>query len=188
MRTKRMIVGISGASGMPLALALLDGMRAVPDWETHLVLSRAAERTLAHETELDPAAVRAMATHCHEPEDIGASIASGTFRTEGMIIVPCSMKSLAGMACGYAENLLLRAADVCLKEQRRLVLVVRESPLHALHLENMLKLARMGAVIMPFMPGFYMRPQGLDACVRQFAGRLMGFFGIEMPDMYHWRG
>ena len=188
MQNKRMIVGISGASGVALALALLEAMREVPGWETHLVLSRAAERTLAHESSLSPAAVRQLASHSHEPEDIGAALASGSFRTEGMIIVPCSMKSLAGIACGYAENLLLRAADVCLKERRQLILAVRESPLHALHLENMLRLARLGAVIMPFMPAFYAQPQTLDDCVHHFAGRLMESFGIEVPGMYRWQG
>jgi len=186
MQKKRIIVGVSGASGMPVAVALLEALRGFPDWETHLILSRGAERTLRYETALTPDALRALADYSHDPEDTGAAVASGTFRTEGMVIVPCSMKSLAGIACGYADNLLLRAADVCLKERRPLVLAARETPLHAVHLENMRRLARMGVVIMPLMMSFYSRPRSLEDMTRHMAGKLLDVFGLEMPGFQRW--
>ena len=186
MQKKRIIVGVSGASGMPVALDLLEVLRLFPDWETHLILSRGAERTLLCETDVTPDAVRALADYCHDPEDAGAAVAGGTFRTEGMAVVPCSMKSLAGIACGYADNLLLRAADVCLKERRPLVLAVRETPLHAAHLGNMLRLARMGAVIMPLMMGFYARPRSLEDMTRQMTGKILEVFGLEAPGFSRW--
>jgi polyprenyl P-hydroxybenzoate/phenylacrylic acid decarboxylase-like protein len=186
MRKKRIIVGVSGASGMPVAIALLEALRLFPDWETHLILSRGAERTLCSETELTPDALRALAGHSHDPEDTGAAVASGTFPTEGMIVVPCSMKSLAGIACGYADNLLLRAADVCLKERRPLALAVRETPLHAVHLANMQRLARMGVVIMPLMMSFYSRPSCIEDMTRHLAGKLLDVFGLEIPGFQRW--
>jgi len=186
MQKKRIIVGVSGASGMPVAVALLEALRRLPDWETHLIFSRDAERTLICETELTPDALRALATCSHEPENTGAAVASGTFRTEGMLVVPCSMKSLAGIACGYADNLLLRAADVCLKERRPLVLAVRETPLHAVHLANMERLARMGVVIMPLMMGFYGRPRSIEDMTRHMVGKLMDVFGLELPGFRRW--
>jgi polyprenyl P-hydroxybenzoate/phenylacrylic acid decarboxylase-like protein len=186
MRKKRIIVGVSGASGMPVAIDLLESLQSFPDWETHLILSRSAEQTLRCETDLTPDALRALATHSHDPEDIGAPVASGTFRTEGMIIAPCSMKSLAGIACGYADNLLLRAADVCLKERRPLVLAARETPLHAGHLANMERLARMGAVIMPLMMSLYARPRCIEDMTRHMAGKLLDVFGLEMPGFARW--
>ena len=186
MQQQRIIVGVSGASGMPVAVALLEALRAFPDWETHVILSKSAERVVHRETDLTPDALRAMAGYCHDPEDIGASVASGTFRTAGMIIVPCSMKSLAGIACGYADNLLLRAADVCLKERRPLVLAVRETPLHAVHLANMQRLAQMGAVIMPLMMSFYARPSCIEDMSRHMAGKLLDVFGLSMPGFRRW--
>jgi len=186
MRKKRIIVGVSGASGMPVAIALLEALRFFPDWETHLILSRGAEQTLRCETDLTPDAMRALADCSHDPEDNGASVASGTFRTEGMVVVPCSMKSLAGIACGYADNLLLRAADVCLKERRLLVLAVRETPLHAVHLANMERLARLGVVIMPLMMGFYARPRCIEDMTRHMAGKILDVFGLAMPGFQRW--
>jgi len=186
MQKKRIVVGVSGASGMPVAIALLEALRGFPDWEIHLIISKGAEQTLYYETELTPDALRALANQCHEPENTGAAVASGTFRTEGMIIVPCSMKSLAGIACGYADNLLLRAADVCLKERRPLVLAVRETPLHAVHLANMQRLARMGAVIMPLMMSFYSRPRCLEDMTRHMVGKLLDVFGLEIPGFQRW--
>ena len=186
MQKKRLIVGISGASGMPVAVALLEAMRKFPDWETHLILSRGAERTLSYETDLTPDAMRALAEYSHDCEDAGAVVASGTFRTEGMVVVPCSMKSLAGIACGYADNLLLRAADVCLKERRPLVLAVRETPLHAVHLANMRRLAQMGVVIMPLMMSFYSRPRSLEDMTRHMAGKILDVFGLEAPGFTRW--
>jgi polyprenyl P-hydroxybenzoate/phenylacrylic acid decarboxylase-like protein len=186
MEKKRIIVGVSGASGMPVAIALLEALRLFPDWETHLILSKAAELTLHYETDLTPGSLRALATYSHNPEDSGAAVASGTFRTEGMLVVPCSMKSLAGIACGYADNLLLRAADVCLKEGRPLVLAVRETPLHAVHLANMERLARMGVVIMPLVMSFYSRPRCLEDMTRHMAGKLLDVFGLELPGFRRW--
>jgi polyprenyl P-hydroxybenzoate/phenylacrylic acid decarboxylase-like protein len=188
MQKNRIIVGVSGASGMPVAVALLKSLRGFPDWETHLVLSKGAEQTLRCETDLTPDALRALADCSHDPEDIGAPVASGTFRTEGMVIVPCSMKSLAGIACGYADNLLLRAADVCLKERRPLVLAARETPLHAVHLANMQRLARMGVVIMPLVMSFYSRPRSLEDMTLHMAGKLLDVFGLEMPGFQRWGG
>jgi polyprenyl P-hydroxybenzoate/phenylacrylic acid decarboxylase-like protein len=181
-----MIVGMSGASGIPVGIALLEAMRQQPDWETHLVLSPGALRAARIETELDADAIRALATRSHEPDDGDAPPASGTFRTEGMVIVPCSMKSLAGIACGYAENLLLRAADVCLKERRPLVLAVRETPLHALHLENMRRAAALGAVIMPLMLSFYHRPARLEDVTRHLVGKILDVFNLETPGFRRW--
>ena len=186
MSKKRIIVGVSGASGAPVALAILQALRSFPDWETHLILSRCARQTLRHETDVTPDALCALAEYSHEPEDIGAAVASGTFRTEGMVVVPCSMKSLAGIACGYADNLLLRAADVCLKERRLLVLAVRETPLHALHLANMERLARLGAVIMPLMMSFYVRPRSMEDMTRHMAGKILACFGLELPGFQRW--
>ena len=186
MQKKRIIVGVSGASGMPVAIALLETLRSFPDWETHLILSKDAERTLRCETELTSDALRSLALCSHAPEDSGATVASGTFRTEGMIVVPCSMKSLAGIACGYADNLLLRAADVCLKERRPLVLAVRETPLHAVHLANMQRLARMGTVIMPLMMSFYSRPHCIEDMTRHMVGKLLDVFGLSMPGFRRW--
>ena len=186
MQKKRIIVGVSGASGMPVAVALLEALRAFPDWETHLVLSQGAERTLRCETDLTSDALRALVAYSHDPEDVGAAVASGTFRTEGMVVVPCSMKSLAGIACGYADNLLLRAADVCLKERRPLVLAVRETPLHAGHLAHMRRLALMGVVIMPLVMSFYSRPRSLEDMTRHMAGKILDAFGLDMPGFTRW--
>jgi polyprenyl P-hydroxybenzoate/phenylacrylic acid decarboxylase-like protein len=186
MHRKRMIIGMSGASGIPVGIALLEAMRKLPDWETHLVLSAGALRAASLETDLDADAIRALATYSHAPDDGAAPPASGGFRTEGMIIVPCSMKSLAGIACGYAENLLLRAADVCLKERRPLVLAVRETPLHALHLENMRRAAALGAIIMPLMLSFYHRPASLEDVTRQLVGKMLDVFGLELPGFQRW--
>ena len=186
MQKKRIVVGVSGASGMPVAVALLDALQGFSDWEVHLILSKGAEQTLRYETDLTSNALRSLATYSHDPGDTGAVVASGTFRTEGMIVVPCSMKSLAGIACGYADNLLLRAADVCLKERRPLVLAVRETPLHAVHLANMQRLARMGSVIMPLMMSFYSRPSCLEDMTRHMAGKLLDVFGLSMPGFRRW--
>ena len=183
---KRMIVGISGASGIPVGIALLKAVRDMPDWETHLILSEGAQRALKHETPLTMEEIGALATRRYDPGDGEAPVAGGAFRTEGMAIVPCSMKTLAGVACGYADNLLLRAADVCLKERRPLVLGVRETPLHALHLENMLRAARLGAVIMPLMMGFYFRPEHVEDMTRQLVGKIMDVFGLDLPGFRRW--
>src|SRR3954466_3119635 len=157
----RLIVGMTGATGAVLGIRLLEHLARMPEVETHLVLSRWARTTIELETGMSVAAVGKLADVVHRPEDQGATIASGSFRTDGMVIVPCSMKTLAGIRTGYADGLVARAADVCLKERRRLVLVPRETPLSDVHLENMLALSRMGATILPPVPAFYNHPTSL---------------------------
>lgn len=176
---RRLVVGVTGASGAALALETLKLLGAA-GIETHLVVSRGARMTIAHELGPDGLArLSAGATRVHTPDNLAAPIASGSFRTEGMIVVPCSMRSLAAMAHGLGDNLVTRAADVVLKEKRRLVVAPREAPLHEGHLESMLKLARMGAVIAPPVPPFYARPATMEDLVREIAGRLVGWAGIE---------
>ncbi|QLA19778.1 UbiX family flavin prenyltransferase [Desulfolutivibrio sulfoxidireducens] len=185
---KRLIVGISGASCANLAVMLLSSMRQMPGWETHLVLSDGARRTIEHETPLTGAQVEAMATASYATDDVGATIASGTFVTAGMVVVPCSMKTLAGIAHGYSDNLLLRAADVVLKERRKLVLAVRETPLNLIHLHNMVTLASMGVVVMPPVLTFYNHPQTLEDVQRHIVGKLLHEFGVELPGFKRWNG
>jgi 4-hydroxy-3-polyprenylbenzoate decarboxylase len=183
---KRMIVGMSGASGAVLGIELLAALQQLPEWETHLILSSGARRTIASETQYTVAEVEAMATHVHPIGDIGASIASGTFRTAGMIIAPCSMKTLAGVANGFSENLLLRAADVVLKEQRRLVLAPRETPLSKIHLRNMLQAADAGAILVPPVITCYPRPASVQEMTRHIVGKMLALFEIEMPGFQRW--
>lgn len=163
----RLIVGISGASGAPLAVELLRQLyENHPEVETHLVITRGGEMTLAHETDVTPNELRTLVSAYHENSSIGATIASGSFRTMGMIVVPCSMKTVAGVVSGYSDNLLLRAADVCLKERRKLVLVARESPLSTVHLRNLYEASQNGAVILPPVPAYYARPRTMEDCTR----------------------
>ena len=187
---QRIVVGVSGASGMPLAVEVLNQLRRQPDVETHLVLSRAAEITLREESSLTAQQLRGLADVCYDNGDIGAAPASGSFRTAGMIVVPCSMKTVAGIATGYSDILLLRvrAADITLKERRKLVLAVRECPFSTIHLRNMQELSSMGAVILPMVLSFYNRPDGLDDCVRHLAGKILDQFGIEGQDFRRWQG
>lgn len=154
--------------------------------ETHLVMTKAAEMTLAYETDLKAAQVRALADVCYTIGDVGAAISSGSFKTLGMAIAPCSIRSMSEIATGVTSNLLTRAADVCLKERRRLVLMLRETPLHSGHLRNMLALSDMGAVIAPPVPGFYARPQSIDDIVDQTVGRVLDLFGIETGKVRRW--
>lgn len=186
----RLIVGISGASGVVYGIRLLELLKALPEdekVETHLIMSRAAEVTLAHETGLKVRDVEKLADVVHANKDIGASVASGSFRTLGMIIAPCSMKSLAEIATGVTDTLLSRAADVVLKERRRLVCMVRETPLHSGHLRNMLALSDMGAVIAPPVPAFYARPETIDDMVDHSVGRVLDLFEIESGTVRRWR-
>jgi len=185
---KRLIVGISGASGSMLALETL-GQLADAGVETHLVISNGAQATIGHELGVDGVArFTAIADHVHSPGDLAAPIASGSFRTDGMIVVPCSMRSLSAMAHVLGDNLLTRAADVVLKEKRRLVVAPREAPLHEGHLEAMLRLARMGAVIAPPVPPFYTRPTSMDDIIREIAARLVDWAGIDPGErMTRWR-
>lgn len=185
-RKKRLVVGISGASGAVIGIRLLQAMQQFPDWETHLVISNGGRRTIEQETGCSIAQVEALATKCHPVEDIGASIASGTFKTEGMVVVPCSMKTLAGVASGFSHNLLLRASDVTLKERRKLVLVVRESPLSAVHLRNMSAAASVGAILLPPVMTFYNRPESIEDMVRHIVGKVVDIFGLELSGFRRW--
>jgi 4-hydroxy-3-polyprenylbenzoate decarboxylase len=183
----RLIVGITGATGTIYGVRLLERLRDAKV-ETHLVMSRWGTRTLLHETSYSRQQVEALAHSSYLPSDMGAAISSGSFKTDGMIVAPCSAKSLAAIAHGYGDNLIHRAADVVLKERRRLLLAVREAPLSEIHLENMLKLARMGAVILPPVPAFYHNPKTLDDMVDHTVARMLDHFGIEVPGMPRWSG
>ena|SRR5437899_3112078 len=184
---RRIIVGITGATGTIFGVRLLEMLQDT-DVETHLVLSRWAARTLVHETTYTVERVHALATHVHPIADQGAPISSGSFVTSGMIVVPCTVRTLAAIAHGLGDNLIHRAADVILKERRRLVLAVREAPLSEIHLENMLKLARMGAVIAPPMPAFYGRPQSIDDLVNYTVARLLDQLDIHLDVDKRWLG
>src|SRR4030095_2691614 len=183
---RRLIVGITGASGAIYGVRLLQMLKG-SDIETHLVMSRWAARTLVHETEFTPEGVQRLASVVHPIGDQGASISSGSFVTMGMIVAPCSVRTLAAIAHGLGDNLIHRAADVVLKERRKLVLAVREAPLSEIHLENMLKLSRMGVVIAPPVPAFYSRPQSIDEMVNYTAARLLDQFGLHV-DVDRWSG
>jgi 4-hydroxy-3-polyprenylbenzoate decarboxylase len=182
---KRLIVGISGASGVIYGVRLLEALRDA-GIETHLVMTKAAQVTLAHETSMKVADVQSVASVVHRIEDIGASISSGSFRTLGMIVAPCSIRSLSEIACGVTSNLLTRAADVILKERRRLVLMVRETPLHLGHLRSMAQVTEMGAIVMPPVPAFYARPQTIDDIVAHSVGRALDLCGIENALVRRW--
>jgi 4-hydroxy-3-polyprenylbenzoate decarboxylase len=185
---RRIVIGISGASGAIYGVRLLQVLRAQPEIETHVVMSKAALLTIAHETPFDPEAVTALADRVYDQGDIGASIASGSFRTEGMVIAPCSMKTLSAVASSYTDNLMSRAADVCLKERRKLVLVVRETPLHLGHLRLMTAVTEMGAVVLPPVPAFYARPRTVEAIVDHTVGKVLDQFGVEANVMDRWSG
>ena len=184
---RRLIVGISGASGVIYGIRALELLREA-DVETHLVMSKAAEMTLACETDLKVKDVRALASVVHSSANVGASISSGSFPTMGMLVLPCSVKTMSEIASGVTGTLLARAADVVLKERRRLVLGLRETPLHAGHLRNMALLADIGAVIAPIVPAFYQRPQTIDDIVDHTVGRLLDLFGIETGAVRRWQG
>lgn len=184
-RPTRLVVGISGASGVVYGIRLLETLKDLPV-ESHLVISKSAEVTLAYETDLKVAQVQALADVCYQPGDIGAAISSGSFATLGMVVAPCSVRSMAEIACGTTASLLTRAADVTLKERRRLVLMVRETPLHSGHLRNLLRLSEMGAVITPPVPAFYANPETIDDLVDQSVGRVLDLFGLEAPRVTRW--
>jgi flavin prenyltransferase len=175
---RRMIVGISGASGVIYGIRVLEILRDL-DYETHLVMTRSAQITLAHETDIKVSTLSKLASVVHRIDDIGASISSGSFKTLGMIITPCSIRSLSEIAAGVTSSLLTRAADVVLKERRRLVLLTRETPLHLGHLRSMVQLTEMGAVIMPPVPAFYTRPRTLSDVIDHTVGRALDLFDIE---------
>jgi flavin prenyltransferase len=184
---QRLIVGISGASGTVYGVRILEILRHA-GIETHLVMSKSAEMTLVYETDLKPKDVRALASVHYPISDIGAAISSGSFPTMGMVIVPCSIRTMSEIASGVTASLLSRAADVVLKEKRRLVLGVRETPLHVGHLRSMLTLAEIGAVVTPIVPAFYNRPKTVDDIVNHTCGRLLDLFGIDTGIVKRWKG
>lgn len=181
---KRLVVGISGASGAPIAVALLDALKKT-ETEVHLVVSRGGEMTLWQECGKKP---EQLAEHVYDNHDIGALPASGSFRTMGMLVVPCSMKTVAGIHSGYSDNLLLRAADVTLKEGRKLVLAVRETPLSPVHLRNMYELAMMGVTILPPMLTYYQNPKSVEEMTTHIVGKLLDQFGLETGGYRRWEG
>ena len=187
---KRLIVGLSGASGAIYGIRMLEVLRSVEDIESHLVLTPAAKRTIGLETDVSIADVEALADHSHSAGDIAAAISSGSCQTVGMVVIPCTIKTLAGIASCYADNLLLRSADVTLKDRRRLVLVLRETPLHAGHIRLMAQATEMGAVIAPPMPAFYHRPTTIDDLVNQTVNRVLDLMDIPLPaDLFdRWEG
>lgn len=183
----RLIVGISGASGVIFGVRALERLRAT-GIETHLVMTNAAKLTLAHETDLKVAEVEAMADVVHRADDIGASISSGSFATLGMLVAPCSIRSLSELASGVTSGLLSRAADVALKERRRVVLMVRETPLHSGHLKSMLAVTEMGAIVAPPLPAFYGRPATIDDIIDHSVGRALDLFGLDVGGAHRWQG
>jgi 4-hydroxy-3-polyprenylbenzoate decarboxylase len=187
---KKLIVGLSGASGVIYGIRLLEVLRDVNDIQTHLVISQAAGTTIRLETNYTPEQVIALADVSYRFKDIAATLASGSFKTIGMVIIPCSMKTVAGIAHSFSDNLLLRAADVVLKERRRLVVVPRETPLHLGHLRHLVQLTEMGAIVAPPMPAFYHRPKTIEDIVNQTVNRVLDFMDIELPqDLFtRWQG
>jgi flavin prenyltransferase len=184
---RRLVVGISGASGTVYGIRILELLKKT-DIETHLVMSKSAEMTMVYETEYKPKEVRALASVSHPAADIGASISSGSFATMGMIIVPCSIKTMSEIATGVTSSLVSRAADVVLKERRRLVLAVRETPLHGGHLRTLTTLADIGAIVAPIVPAFYNKPKTIDDIINHSVGRLLDLFGIDTKTVKRWEG
>ena len=181
----RLIVGMTGASGTIYAIRLMELLREL-DIETHLVMTQSAEVTLAHETDWKVSAVRALASHWYKIDDVGGAPASGSYRTLGMVIAPCSMRTVAELASGTTSNLLTRAGDVVIKEKRRLVLMVRETPLHSMHLRNLKTLSDLGAIIAPPVPAFYARPRDLTEMIDHTLGRILDLFNIESGKVVRW--
>lgn len=186
---RRIVLGVSGASGAPLAERLLRELKAQPEIETHLIITFGGERTIEEECRITVEDFNALADVVHDNRNIGASIASGSFPAEGMIVLPCSMKTVAGIAHGYSDNLLLRAADVTIKEQRKLVLVPRESPFSKIHLDNMAALAALPNVFLqPPVLSYYHRPETLEDMEKQIVGKILRRFGIESGGYHSWQG
>jgi 4-hydroxy-3-polyprenylbenzoate decarboxylase len=183
---QRLIVGIAGASGVIYGIRALEILKRT-GIETHLVMSSAAELTMSYETDISPKAVRKMASVFHPIGDVGASISSGSFQTMGMLILPCSVHTMSEIAHGVTDNLLSRAADVVLKERRRLVVALRETPLHSGHLRTMTLLSDMGAIVAPIVPAFYQRPKTLDDIIDHSVGRLLDLFSIDLGTVHRWK-
>ena len=185
---KRMVIGITGATGSLYGVSLLREMRKQKGWETHLVLTDAGALNVWHELRMKRKEVEKLAQRAYHPKDVGAAIASGSFLVDGMIVAPCSMKTLAAVAHAHADDLVSRAADVVLKERRRLVLVPRETPLNLAHLRNMVAVTEMGGIIMPPMPAFYAMPKTLDDLVAHTVGRMLDLFGVRTTKVKRWSG
>jgi 4-hydroxy-3-polyprenylbenzoate decarboxylase len=185
---KKIIIGITGASGAILGIRLLEVLRTLKNVETHLIISRAAQITIAHETDYKISDVQKLADHVHKFEDIGAICASGSFKADGMIIAPCSIKTMSEIATGVTNSLMSRAADVMLKEKRKLVLMVRETPLHSLHLRSMAALSDAGAFIMPPVVTLYQKPKTIDDMINHIIGRALDHFDIEAGLVKRWKG
>jgi 4-hydroxy-3-polyprenylbenzoate decarboxylase len=185
---KRIVVGMSGSSGVIYGIRILEILKENPEVQTHLILSQAAKMNIGIETDWAVQDVEQLADEVHNVKNISASIASGSFHTDGMIVVPCSMKTLSGIANSYAENLIIRAADVMLKERRRLVIVPRESPLHTGHCELMLKASQIGAIICPPVPAFYTDPKTVDDIINHSVARVLDLFDVESDSLKRWQG
>jgi polyprenyl P-hydroxybenzoate/phenylacrylic acid decarboxylase-like protein len=185
---KRLIVGITGATGAVYGIEILRCLKNSPGWESHLVLSDAGALNAWHELKMRRTEIERLAAVAYHPKDIGAAIASGSFLTEGMVIAPCSMKTLAALAHAHADDLVSRAADVVLKERRRLVVVPRETPLNLAHLRNMAAATEMGAVVFPPVPAFYARPKSIADMVAHSVARILDLFGIHSPKLARWQG
>lgn len=188
MKKKRLIVGVSGATGIPLAEELLRELRMFPEIEVHLIVSRAARMTMTQEGTLTWEEFIALADVVEDNENVGAGPASGSFASLGMVIVPCSMKTVAGIVSGYSDTLLLRAADVTLKERRKLVLVARESPLGTIHLRNLYEASQLGAVVLPPMLSYYQHPESVEDLTRHVVRRILAQWDLEVPGRYEWQG
>ena len=184
----RLIVALTGATGVVLGVRLLQALKDMEDVETHLIVSKWGQQTLEHETTLTLSSLRELASHTYSPGDMTAAVSSGSFGIDGMVIVPCSMRTLAAVTYGYGDNLIHRAADVTLKEQRPLVIVPRETPLSVTHLENMLRLARVGVTILPPMPAFYNHPRTVEEVVDHVVGRILDQLGITTSLSIRWSG
>ncbi|MDL2398267.1 UbiX family flavin prenyltransferase [Rhizobium mayense] len=184
---RRIIIAITGASGVIYGVRALQLLRDVSDIETHAIISPSALKTAADEVDMSADEIRGLADKLHNYRDIGAAVSSGSFRTAGMLVAPCSIKTLSGIANSYNDELIVRAADVCLKERRRVVLLLRETPLHAGHIALMDQATRNGAIIMPPVPAFYNRPQTIDDIVNQTVGRALDLFDIHLPIVKRWK-
>jgi 4-hydroxy-3-polyprenylbenzoate decarboxylase len=183
-----LIVGITGASGAIYGIRLVEVLATMKDVETHLIISGAGEENIRHETDWTPDRVKEMADFCYDINDIGARLSSGSFKRDGMVVAPCSMKTLAALASSYTDNLIIRAADITLKERKRLVLLAREAPLHLGHLRNMVGLTEMGAIIFPPVPAFYHKPQTIQDIIDYTVGRILDLFDIQHSLFMRWEG
>lgn len=184
----KIIVGLSGASGTILGIELLRTLQEYPHCETHLIITDGARKTLTQETSIKIDNVVSLAEYCHDINNMAAPISSGSFQTDGMVVIPCSMKTVSGIAYGFADNLLIRAADVCLKEKRRLILVPRELPMSSIHLENLARAANHGCIIVPPVLTFYNHPQTIQDMIDHLIGKILQLFGLEAPKFKPWKG